>query len=107
MVMDKKEILKEIDKLLRESYPDDIEKVILYGSRSRGDARDYSDYDILIILKNEYDWKFKDSLRDLLYTLDLKYDIFIDTRFISKAELETIKGKQPFIQNAFKEGISV
>jgi predicted nucleotidyltransferase len=41
--MDKKEILAEIDKLLREHYPDDIEKVILYGSRSRGDAQEYSD----------------------------------------------------------------
>lgn len=104
-IMEKK-ILAEIDELLREHYPEDIEKIILYGSRSRGDANKFSDYDILVILKHDYDWKFKNELRSVLYELDIKYDIFIDTRLISKAELQTIKGKLPFIQNAFKEGIS-
>ncbi len=103
--MDKKEILKEIDKLLREHYPDDIDKVILYGSRSRGDAREYSDYDILVVLKNDYDWKFETKINDLLYAIDLKYDILIDPQVISVQELQTIKGKQPFIINAFSEGI--
>jgi len=103
--MDKNEILVEIDKLLREHYPDDIEKVILYGSRSRGDAHEYSDYDVLVIVRNDYDWKFETRINDLLYAIDLKYDILIDPQVISVQELKTFKGEQPFILNAFNEGI--
>jgi len=31
----------------------DVEKIILFGSRARGDFNDHSDYDIIIIVKNE------------------------------------------------------
>lgn len=33
-------------------YGDRIERVVLYGSRARGDARPNSDYDVAVFLKN-------------------------------------------------------
>ena len=41
-----KKILKELKTNLIEKYGDDIEKVILFGSRVHGNPREYSDYDI-------------------------------------------------------------
>jgi predicted nucleotidyltransferase len=95
----------ELKELLMQRFPDDIEKVILYGSRVTGEARKYSDYDILIILKNDYDWKFRDRIYDATYAIDLKHDIVTDMKFISTRDLNTIKGKQPFIQDALECGV--
>jgi len=38
-----------------ERFNVDVEKIILFGSRARGDYRDRSDWDILIIIKGKID----------------------------------------------------
>ena len=40
---------------LRALYGDRIERIVLYGSRARGDAREDSDYDVAVFLKGEID----------------------------------------------------
>ena len=37
-------------------YGDTLERIVLYGSRARGDARPDSDYDIAVFLKEPYDF---------------------------------------------------
>lgn len=97
--------MQELKDLLVTTFPDDIENVILFGSRVTGDAGEYSDYDVLVILKNEYDWKFKNEIYDTTWEIDFKHDILTDVKVISVGELQTIKGKQPFIQDALEEGV--
>jgi predicted nucleotidyltransferase len=47
-------------------YGERIERVVLFGSRARGDARDDSDYDIAVFLKDLTDrWPELDRLADL------------------------------------------
>ena len=43
-----KKILKEFKKRLRGIYKENLEKIILFGSRARGDYSRESDYDFLI-----------------------------------------------------------
>lgn len=43
-------ILKRFRAALDELYGDRIERVVLYGSRARGDAREDSDYDVAVFL---------------------------------------------------------
>ncbi len=97
--------LKELRELLVKNFPDDIEKVILYGSRVSGKSEDHSDYDILVILKKPYDWKLKNNIYDKTWEVDFEYDILTDIRLISNYELETVKGKQAFIADALEKGI--
>jgi predicted nucleotidyltransferase len=45
-------ILKRFRAAIEARYGDRIERVVLYGSRARGDARPDSDYDIALFLRN-------------------------------------------------------
>ena len=47
-------------------YGERIERVVLFGSRARGDAREDSDYDVAVFLKDLTDrWPELDRLADL------------------------------------------
>ena len=53
-------------------YGDRIERVVLFGSRARGDAREHSDYDVAVFLKGLADrWQEVDRIvplvTDILY----------------------------------------
>jgi predicted nucleotidyltransferase len=45
-------ILMKFRKALDEAYGSRIERIVLFGSRARGDASAYSDYDIAIFLRD-------------------------------------------------------
>ena len=53
-MMYNKRAVKELQKLLLEKYSGQIEKIILFGSKANGNSDLHSDYDILIILKSNY-----------------------------------------------------
>lgn len=106
-MMKKTKILKELKALLLKHFGDDIEEVILFGSQVNGKAREYSDYDVLIILKNDYDWRYKDKISAVCNKIDLKYEVFIDDKIISQRELSTLKGRVPFVLDALETGIRI
>ncbi|MEA1912859.1 MAG: nucleotidyltransferase domain-containing protein [candidate division WOR-3 bacterium] len=99
-------MLEELKDLLETNFPGKIDRVILFGSRATSKGKEYSDYDILVIIQGDYDWHLEDKILDLCYEIDLKYNIVTDIKVISTNELVSVKGKQPFIQKALKEGIS-
>ena len=104
--MDNVTILNDLKQVLLERFGPKIDKVILFGSRVDGTARDYSDYDVLIIFKGQYDYKIEREIYNISCEICLKYDILIDAKIISIDELQTIRGKQPYIQNALEFGLS-
>ena len=102
-----RQAMQELKELLMATFPHEIEQVILFGSRVNGDARDYSDYDVLIVVNHPYDWRFKHRMYDTSYDINLKYDLLTDLKIISTEELQTIKGKLPFIQQALERGVTL
>jgi predicted nucleotidyltransferase len=102
----KKRILKELKNLLVASFGEDIKDVILFGSRVTGNAHKNSDYDVLFILNNDYDWQYRRRITSVVYDIELENDIFIDKKIISTNELyHTINGKHPLYHDAIIEGI--
>jgi predicted nucleotidyltransferase len=103
--MNKMNLLKKVKDLITEQAGDITDKIILFGSRSREDSTDDSDYDILIILNSNADWRLEWKIYDICYDLSLEHDILIDAKILSASDMETIKGKQPYIQEALSGGV--
>lgn len=102
---DKLTILKELKSCLQKGYKDSVKDIILFGSQAYGNPTEISDYDVLIVLKNDYTAKDENQIYDLCFDINLKYDIIIDAHLISERQLNTIKGKQPIFTKAIKSGI--
>jgi predicted nucleotidyltransferase len=78
-------ILKKLKKELLRIYGESVESIILYGSRARGDARDDSDIDILIVLNK--DFNYSEILRlssQLISSFSLENDVVISRAFVTK-----------------------
>ena len=87
------------------NYGQSVKDVALFGSQARGDSKESSDFDVLIVLDKEYTWKDENQILDLCYDIDLKYNILLDVHVISNKELATICGRQSIFINALKSGI--
>ncbi len=59
-------VLKRFKAAVDAAYGSRIERVVLYGSRARGDARPDSDYDVAVFLCDLPDrWREMDRLADI------------------------------------------
>ena len=59
-------VLRKFRAALTELYGDRIERVVLFGSRARGEAEPDSDYDVALFLENLTDtWQEIDRLAEL------------------------------------------
>jgi len=99
-------IFYEIQALKQRILPN--EKVILFGSQARGDAREDSDWDLLIVLNKKGKVS---SEEDTTYgypfdKIGWKFGIAINTLLYSTEEWEKRK-ITPFYKNVEREGIEI
>lgn len=104
-MIDKRIILIDLKNRLQERYSNFVKNVVLFGSQANNSANEFSDYDVLILLNQDYTKNDENQILDICYDIDLKYDILIDAHLLSTNELETKRGKQPIFVNALKNGI--
>lgn len=67
-------VLARFRQALTDTYGDRLERVVLYGSRARGDARPDSDYDVAVFLRN-----MDDRFRELDRLAHLSDDLMDET----------------------------
>src|SRR6266404_9006988 len=67
-------VLRRFRATLDEIYGQRLERVVLYGSRARGDAQDDSDYDVAVFLRD-----MPDRIAELYRLADLSTAILEDS----------------------------
>jgi len=100
------QIFQEIQTLKREILPN--EKVILFGSQVRGDAREDSDWDLLVMLNKEKRNFIEDSNKYAypFTEIGLKYGKTIMAMIYTTKEWKK-REITPFYKNIEKEGIEI
>lgn len=96
--------LRKIQRVVHTIVPDS--QVILYGSRARGDAGRFSDWDILILVDGLVDSKLVQHVRDALYDLELESGRIISSILRTSQEWNSPKyAVMPFKNQVEHEGI--
>ncbi|MDJ0509971.1 MAG: nucleotidyltransferase domain-containing protein [Crocosphaera sp.] len=99
-----KTILEELGRQVKSLYSEKLSQIILYGSQARGEAAVDSDIDILIVLKQPFDYSEElEKTSQLIADLSLKYNTLISRSFIEQQRLTS--ENSPFIRNIRRDGI--
>jgi predicted nucleotidyltransferase len=102
----KNRILQNIKNRLKLEFNDRISDVVLFGSQVKNTSNKDSDFDILIVTSDRFTWQERGQIRDICYEVALYFDILVDSKIISRPEIETkFWGKHPLITDALSYGI--
>ncbi len=96
--------LKELATILRTRYRNEIQQILFFGSRARGDSSEESDYDCLLVFKKVTP-SLKKDLDQLTAEWLLERGIVFSPVAVSEADLDRFR-YEPFLQNARREGIA-
>lgn len=80
-----------------------VKRIILYGSKARGDFKEDSDIDLLFITDKEIPRSLKNRIIDVIYNHELKNDIVVSAIIISESVF--INQGSTFLREVKREGI--
>jgi predicted nucleotidyltransferase len=80
-----------------------IKRLYLYGSKARGDFIEESDLDLLIVTDKPLSRKERYEINDLLFELEVQYDVTVSTVYVTIEDIEAKKSL--FLREVYKEGI--
>jgi predicted nucleotidyltransferase len=107
MHVHEKEALQKITERLREQFPGKISAVLAFGSRVRGDHGPWSDFDVLVVVRD------KTALleREIIgYFVDREMELGVSfTPVIKDAAAFDLEKKHhtPFYENLSREGVLI
>lgn len=80
-------------------------EVVLFGSRARGDAREDSDWDLLMLPSREIDLKLRDAFNTAIYDVELAYFEALSMVFFPLSRWRAGHTPAPLYDNIRREGI--
>lgn len=106
--MTRQEVLMTFAQGCRKILQGDLSKLIVYGSYARGDYREDSDIDVMILtpLSNQQIEKVENAIFDLAFDLEMESGIVINPVIENEAHYQYWLGALPFYNNVEREGIA-
>ena len=100
---------KEVTESMLECYGDKVSKIILYGSYARGDNREDSDMDLIVLFDRPYKEviTYRKDVSKIASRVGLKNDIMVSIVFRDVKSFNEDKDILPFYQNIVKEGYTI
>ena len=99
--------LDEYRKALLEQQPGAVTRMLIYGSKARGNANEDSDLDVLLIVKNE-SADLKRPLRRIGYTLAATSWAVPSIMAYTQAEWDRLRVlRSPYRESVEREGVAV
>ncbi len=83
-------VLSEIKSQVHQVLPD--AKVLLFGSRARGEATEESDWDILVLTKEKHSKATKRLIHNKLFPISVESAAFINLLLVQEDEWNTNPG---------------
>jgi len=85
-----------------------IRTVYLFGSRARGDERPDSDYDLLLVVADDFTLAEKSRIYDAVMDILLETGRLVSLKIFKEKEFERLRRiETPFITNVLREGIRI
>ena len=101
------EAVGEFVRRVKEKYEDKIDSIILFGSVARGEAREDSDVDILVVVKERNIEDMKE-IYGIAFEVSMEHSQGISPKVYTESEvLNRIEMDAPFIKEVLKGGVSL
>jgi hypothetical protein len=101
--------LSELDRKLRARFGDRYVRLILFGSRARGDNAPDSDADVAVVLRGHIAdrWSVERQIIGETYPLLLETGLYIESWPLKQSELDDPDGSSnpALLRNVLREGI--
>lgn len=99
-----RKLMKELKEGLVRIYGDELKAVYLYGSYARGDYRQGSDVDVMILLKDYKNyWDEIERTGELVSNVSLDYDVLVSRIIMSEEKWK--RSDTPLLKNIHREGL--
>lgn len=107
--MTRQEVLMTFAQGTREILKSNLSKFIVYGSYARGDYKENSDIDVMILtpLSKEEIEKIENDIFNLAFDLELESGIVINPVLENEIHYKYWLGALPFYNNVEREGIVI
>ncbi len=105
---EKLKLIKEIISNAAKKYNIEIDRIILFGSRARGDYTQESDWDILIVTKEKLGWKKRKVFLGNILKIFAKMKIRVEILIVDLETLNEYGKWWGFVYyHAINEGVKI
>ena len=86
LMKNESDAIKAAVRMLKSKFS--VKRVILFGSKARGDHDEYSDIDLLVVASRLLHWKEEKAIVEALFDIGMKYDVIFSPLFTFSDEWE-------------------
>jgi len=102
-------VANELSQNAQDILGDRLRKIILYGSRARGDYHDYSDMDIMVLANCDEQERrvYERALGRAASDIGLEHDVIVSIMLNNESLFMSRLAISPFYRNVISEGMEI